>query len=491
MAKVRNVKGIGSPKPIHGQFFIPPKFNAITKFEIVTASNTYDITESIEECSWTDGATEGVGNFEFKIIDPVKSLSNNVLNYDSIKIYLDYGATATTLKFKGKIERSGREDYLFVISGRSQGIIVMGKNINYSATNIKKSDALKEMIETNFPTISTSGIEENTDLITVAYSEIPFQEIINELNGGTHAFYIGPEDVANYFEKGSRQNTTEAIVEGQNHISTVEFTSDSEETITKVRVYGKETAGLPLISTSDSSTSLTGGIDKEIIIQDDSLINIEQTQERADNEYLLNQSIPKIGSVTSFMLPTISPGEQIKMFIPMDNIDPSFYNVASYTHTYPDYNTTLNVQQKRLDLPKIISKGKAFESKISGNLNPNDMDYSLIYDFSEDSGFHTNTRINTVTKTLKTDGSSAGTWISPQTDTQGGGNISSIEVRAAGSNIEGLKIFLSLNGGLTFTSAYLPEGDTVSIPPGDSIIAKIFVPSADAVINSIGVYYKT
>lgn len=488
---VRNLRGIGGIKPIPGHIFIPPKFSPVAKFEIVTSSNTYDITEAIEECSWTDGATEGIGDFEFKIIDPIKTLSNNVINYSSIKIYLDYGANATTLKFKGKIERSGREDYLFVISGRSEGIIVMGKNINYSATNIKKSEALKEIIQSHFPTVSITNIEENTELITMAYSEIPFQEVVNELNGNDFAFYIDPEGVANYFEKSSRKNLTEAVVEGQNHISTAEFTSDSEETVTKIRVYGKETGGLPLISTSNSSTELTDGIDKEDIIQDDSLTNIEQTQERADNAYLLNKSIPKIGSITSFMLPTISPGEQIKMFVPMDNMDPAFYNVASYTHTYPNFNTTLNVQQKRLDIPKIFSKSKAFESKISGNLNPNDMDYTLLYDFSEDSGIHDGTKIDITTKTLKTDGSPTGIWTSDQIDSRSGENINSVEVRVSGNNLEELRVFLSFNGGLTFTSAYLPSGELPDVPVGNTIIVRVFIHDVETVVDAVGVYYKT
>ena len=62
MAGVRNIRGIGGIKPIPVNIFIPPKFNAIVKIEIVTASDTYDITDFVEAGSWTDGATEGIGS---------------------------------------------------------------------------------------------------------------------------------------------------------------------------------------------------------------------------------------------------------------------------------------------------------------------------------------------------------------------------------------------------------------------------------------------
>jgi len=480
------VKGKTRSKPIPVHHLIPPRFTAIVKIQIVTDSNTYDITDFIEDGSWTDGATEGIGSFSFKILDPNKTYSNNVSAYDTIKIYIDYGASATTLRFVGRIERSGREDYAFLISGRSEGMVVIGKNINYSATEKKKSDVLKEIIAANFSTVTVTNIEENTSLVNVNYSEVPFVDIINEMNGSTHAFYVDSDLDVHYFEKGTRKNSTEAVVGEINHISTEEYSLDSEGIITKVRVYGKGPEDIPLIATSDSSTSITNGIIKELIIKDNSLITFEQAQERADSEYLLSQTIPKIGSVKSLLLPTIQPGEQIYMFIPMDNIEPNYYNIQSYTHKYPNFETVLTIQQKRINIPKIISKGIVNQSRLVGEPNPNDMDSSIIYDFSSDTGDHSSTEIDTEAQILKTDGSASGTWISPVTTLTS--NVTATEVRLKGNKLSGTEVYISLNGGTTYSPTQFSGNK--KLVSGTRIVLKVAIKSADTEVKAIGILYK-
>ena len=65
---VRNIKSIGRKKPIPVHVWIPPKFNPTYKIEVEKGDGTkYDITNNIIQGEYTDGITETIGNFSFKI----------------------------------------------------------------------------------------------------------------------------------------------------------------------------------------------------------------------------------------------------------------------------------------------------------------------------------------------------------------------------------------------------------------------------------------
>ena len=134
MAAVRNLRGIGKHKPIHVTHPIPPKFGPIWKLEIITDTEVIDATELIYSGEFSDGVTENIGDFSLRLTDPSNTKTNKYSDFDTIKIYLDYGKTATTLRFLGKIERrSNAENIWLDISGRSIGMITTGTNITYSS----------------------------------------------------------------------------------------------------------------------------------------------------------------------------------------------------------------------------------------------------------------------------------------------------------------------------------------------------------------------
>ena len=256
---VRNIRPlIGNKRPIPVYSPIPPSFSPIWKIELVDSSgNIYDITDYIDDGEFSDGVTDSIGDFNFRIIDPNKTYSSVISNFDYVKIYMDYGTTATTLRFKGVIEKTNRKLIYFEISGRSIAMIVTGKNLIYSATKKKRSDVITEILNTNFPSINTDNIESDTTIISVNYSEVSFQNIIEDLCGKHHDFYIDKDLNANYFVSGSKENKTEAVTQDYNHISTEGYGSDSENTVTRVRVYGKKVGDISLFATSSSSTEHT------------------------------------------------------------------------------------------------------------------------------------------------------------------------------------------------------------------------------------------
>ena len=497
--RVRNIKQIGrsrNVKPIPVIHFIPPKFSAIYKLELVSSTESIDVTKSLVEGEFTDGVTTTVGEFNFKLLDASNNYSGRINEFDTINLYLDYGTTATTLRFSGKIERKSNTEYVFLeLTGRSVAINTTGTNVTYNSNGLKaRSVILTEIVDKYFSgTISTSGIEEDLGTIEKVYSEVPFQEVLEELcDSGVRDAYISPSLVMNYFAKGSRSNITEAIVEERNLITPHDFAKDTEEVVTKVKVYGKKVSGIPVLATSDSDTTITKGITKELKIDNSNIANETQGKSLADWEFTKKKVLPTLGSVESLMLPTLAPGEKLRIVSPANNIPPLFYEINSYTHSFSETGvpkTIVNIKKPRLNIPEILKKNIKFQTEIVEGDNPNEMEFSLIHDFITETG---GTKINTVIidGVLKTtSGNSTGTWISPETVIDV--SATAIEPRISGDNLAGVQIFVNMTGGNDFTQIAGPNTSAETVITGQHVKIKLVINSANTQIKSVGLLYKT
>lgn len=506
MARVRNIKGIGRTKPITVTHFIPPKFSPIWKLEIVTDTETIDVTEFLFSGEFSDGVTDKIGDFIFKLLDPSNNITGRIEEFDTVNVYLDYGTTATTLRFKGKIEKKSNQDQIYLtISGRSIAMITMGTYITYSSGGEKaRSEILKAIINMKKAdgttakyfggAISDSGVEDDLTTITANWEEIPFWQIVEELciSGGRDA-YIGVDSVFNYFLKGSKKNSTEAVVESINLIEAIDYAKDTEEVATKVRVYGNKVEGIPILATSTPDTTYTKGIVKELKIDNSSVISTTQALELANATASDKQIPPSIGSIISLMLPTILPGEKIKIANPINNIPPAYYSINSFRHYFTEDGvpqTELIIKKYKVELSTILKSNIKFKTDIPDNINKYDMDFSQIIKFDTDSGVHSNTEINESYLKVKV-GQSSGTWISDVISLDA--DVSSIELRMVGDYL--IKqygattsyIWFSLDGGTTF-SVYTT--DTTSVPTGRDLKIRIDLNSSDATVKAVSVLYK-
>jgi hypothetical protein len=490
---VRNIRSIGSRKPIPVFVWIPPRYSPIWKIEVYDGTTATDVTAFMISGEYTDGITETIGNFQFKIDNSTEQYSGTFNLYDEIRIYLDYATTATTLKFVGMVERVSKSGNNIILSGRGSAAKVIGKNITYSATDTARSTILSEIISDNFTSITTNNLESDTTTLTVNYFEKPFWDIVEEicLIGGRDA-YIDKDFDFHYFESGSRSNSTEAVVHNYNLIETGDFAPDASSIINKVRVYGAETEGIPLIYTSEDSTSQTTYESKDLKITDTSITTAAQAQSRADYELAKSKDPPTVGTVLSLGLPTISPGEQIRISDPMNGLDPSYYQVHKFVHKFDNdkpFMTELTIQKERTSIPKILRQRVKFEAEIMKNVNPNDLDYSRIWDFSTSTGTHSNTEISISTSTgegvLKTTGGSTGTWISELVSLSS--NISAIELRIKGDVISGIQLSVSTDGGIVYTPIVY---GTTTIPAGSNIKVKLVLNSATTQVKALALLYN-
>ena len=86
MSPVRNVKSIGKNKPIPSTHFIPPRFAPIYKIEIVTDTETIDVTELLASGEFSDGVTDKIGDFLFRLLDPSNNIANRSEEFDTVNV---------------------------------------------------------------------------------------------------------------------------------------------------------------------------------------------------------------------------------------------------------------------------------------------------------------------------------------------------------------------------------------------------------------------
>lgn len=490
---VRNIKGLGSKKPISALIYIPPTFSPIYKIEVYDGTTTTDITDYVIEGEYTDGITETIGNFSFKVDNSTQAYSTTFNLYNQIRIYMDYGATATTMVFVGMIERLSKSNSNLIISGRGAAAKVIGKNITYAATNKARATILSEIIAANFDgIITTTNLEADTDTLTVNYYEKPFWEIVEEICSiGSRDAYIDKDFDFNYFVSGSRRNTTEAIVHGYNLINTGDFSPDASTISNSVRVYGSEVSGLPLISTSSDSTSQDTYDIKNLKISDESITTASQAKSKSDYELARNKDPTIVGTVISLGLPTLLPGEKLRISDPLNELTPDYYQVNKFTHKFSNddpFMTEVIIKKERTSIPNILRNRIKVESNLMKSINKNDLDFSYIWDFNTNTGTHSSTTIeinpNTGNGVLKTTGGATGTWESDLLELDS--NVSAVELRMAGQNTAGTQLFVSVDGGTVFNTVL--SGDT-TISTGKDIKIKVVINSATTEINAVALLY--
>lgn len=506
MPSVKNIKKVPT------WIWVPPisSPNATILLEDSTTGTTYDITDRIVSGEYTDGVTETIGNFNFTIDNSDQYYIGIISLYDKIKVYYDYNATPSTLKFVGLIEKVSNQNENLRVSGRSTGSRVMGITVTYSTTNYTH-EILSYILTTYASYITQTNIDttESTDeSITVNWYQKPFWECVLELcNRSGYDCYIDSSFDFNYFVSGSRENTTDAVVHEYNLVETGEFAPDLSTVKNRVIVYGSVVEEQQILWTEEDSSSIASYDVKELIINDSNIITVAQAQARALYELSISKDPPIVGEVTSIGLPTISPGEKVRISDPLNGLNPAFYTIQKFTHKFDNDNppmTILTVQKEISTIPKILKKRITFETQAIDKTNPNEMRYSWFFDFNTDSGTHVGNKTEIVNGVLKLkSGESTGEWNSEVNALSE--NVTYCEIRAKGSgpysllysatNTDGTIYQVSTDNGITYqpggtSSIPLNTKYTLS-PPGQNLKIKIVLNSASSLIDSCCLLYKT
>lgn len=230
-------------------------------------------------------------------------------------------------------------------------------------------------------------------------------------------------------------------------------------------------------------------------INDSTIKTIAQAKARAEYELAKNKDPPTVGTIISLGLPTIVPGEQIRISDPNNGLDPKYYTIQKFVHKFSNdapLQTELTIQKERITIPSILKSRIKFESESTSNVNPNDLDFSYIWDFSTDTGTHSNTQITINSSTSDgvlqtTSGNSTGTWIS-DTLTLDSNINESVQLSSYGDNIETLQMFLSADGGTTFVPIIAGSGG--SLVAGSDIKIKLVLNLESTRVKTVAFLYN-
>lgn len=485
-----------STRSRRGFIFPPIRTDQVWKITVTDTSGTeLDITGLISKCKIEDFATESIGSFEFEIEDPNEVYANLWTGYEVFKYYMDYGTIATTIKFRGRIERLSKRYHRLVVNGRRESVLFFDRKVTYlSSTPQATSTILNTLISTYAPTFTNTSVATSTTTLSVNWVEKPFWECVKELCSAS-GFECYDDAYLNfhYFESGSNENFEDAISHDYNLLDIGDFTPDLTQVKNKVKVYGATLDDLRIFYTSvDTSANIIANFGtltyKEEIIEDENITTYEQAVEVANYELSVKKNPPITGSVKAFLLPTVRPGDSVYISDVSNKLTPGFYVCNGYAEVIDyvegEYYTEVHLNKEPRKISHVIRDRIIIENKATKNAsNPNGLGYSYLFTFDQDEGTHSSTAI---LNGILYPTSSTGTWISPTRVLSS--NVDQVYLSLKAEDINNITISVSSDSGLTYQN--ISNGELLTIGSGDGLVVRVVFNSATAAIQGLSLMYS-
>lgn len=467
---------------------IPKTRNTHCKIEI----NGQDMTARVVRSSFVYPCTIGIGTFTVTLSNAHGQLNGYFVPGHMIRLFAD-NSNATSLQFWGRIDyvknNIGPSGQFLEIEGRHRAFLLNEYLICHSATATTTSQILKDIID-KLPSsygFTYTNVSTTTDSMDIEWNYKPFWDCAVELcNYAGYDCYVDNNLDFHYFEENSISNENDAIVEGDNFISTQNWGTDDTYEKTRVTVIGQDDEGIPIIYTA----KVTNETDiKEIFIKDSSANTSQKVQDLAESKLAeLSNRAPQ-ATIRSYGLEEINPGDNIWIIVPRQQIEGQ-YKIIQITHyfgaEYGGWRTECLMEEKEVGTAQLIQNVMQKTTAISSPENVNKLNYSYNFTFDTDSGTHSTTEITE--GVLKTDGSASGIWISTtKTITE---NATQYELRASGETLPGTNFYVSSDGGNTWQSATSLKTLYDFSPPGISLKIKVVLNSASTQIKSLALLYS-
>lgn len=473
----------------HLRTWIPPSTTAIYGVTVERSDGTVDtITSTLSSIKVEDFVTESIGNFEFHIYDPSETYANAWTGGEILRFYKDYSATATTLRFRGLIEKVSKQGHKLKCTGRSDSLKFMNITVSKEYVGVECSIILKDMIDNSGVTGFTySNVTASPVSLTVSWTEKPFWEAVQELcTASGFDAYIDSGLDWHFYESGSVINTTEGIVHNYNLVEVEDFAVDRTLIRNKIVVYGAVIDGVQIMYTAqDTGSQATYGI-KEEIINDENVTSYDQAVELGD--YLLAEKLnpPEVGAVRSVLLATLQPGEKIRVSSPADKLPPEDYFTSGYVDEIDleagKYFTKVYLNKEPRTVSHILKDRVEAENKTKSTaLNPFGMQDAYLFLYDEDVGTHSGTAIaNGIL-------SGVGTWISSNRGVNSDLNEAYLVI--VGTVLSGATVYISADNGVNYQEISSKERITIT-NPGPGVRVKVVITDSTTEIDSLSMMYK-
>ena len=479
-----------------GIIWIPPQFNSAYAIKIQRTDGTIDdVSQLISSSEVEDTVTDGIGRFTLEVWNPYDTFTDKWKPMDIFYYYKDYAVSATTLRFRGRLEKISYVGQKIRITGRSDALKLMGKTVTQSYSANECSLILKSLIDLYGTGFTYTNVLPSLTTLTVNWYQKPFWECVQELckaargaNDNVFECYVDSSLDFNFFESGTRENTDEGIVHTHNLIEISDFADDSSQLKNRVILYGADQGGIKTLYTSQDVSSQTSYGVREEIINDSNVTTRDQAKDLADYKLEQLQNSPSVGELRGMLLATIQPGQKIVLSSPADKIYPGLYPIVSYVDRISDkgdFFTTVRITNEPRKFTNIIKSNieNAYKSQ-DMTQNPYEMRDSYNFLFDSSSGTHSGTQITD--GVLKLLGADLGTWISPARTTST--NVISCYLYMVGDTLSGASVYVSSDG-----SSYdlISNKTKVNITnPGTSLSIKIIISNTNTKVDSLSLLYK-
>lgn len=474
----------------------PPIYTTNYRVTVERADSTIDdITDIIMFLKIEDGVTEGIGNFEFEIPNANETYTTAWTGMEIFRYYSDYAASATTLRFRGRIEKPSNENNNIRCTGRSESLFVQGQNVSKNYIAKDGGYAIKDLFDTYGESrFDTSGI--NTSIgtnITLTFTDLPFWDAVEAICTAVgYDCYVDCNLVVQFFAQGTVLNTAEGIVHDYNLLKVGDFAPDLSQINNKIRVMGGVVDGVQVMYTANNKASQTANGIRRKTVNDDGILTMASAQDLGDYLLANEKTAPTVGEVTGLMLATIQPGENIRISSPLENIPPADYRTILYKHEISEkgLTTTVTLNKQAIKLSNVLKnriQREHLTSKISGN--PDNLDFSDIETFDTSSGTFSYTILAEGVLHLST-GKTTGTWISSTIKTADLNTVDKMRISIVGDNLPFVTIKISADNGLSYYTVNRDELKTMSTT-SKNMKVKLILSSATTQVDSVQIQYST
>ena len=480
------VRNINTIKP---KIWIPPQYSAIYKLEVVRTDGTKDdLTDLAHSIQIEDGVTDSVGNFSFELWNPNESYTGVWTGMEVVNYYSDYGTTASTLRFRGRIEKVSYQGNKIKVNGRSESLRLLSITVTKQYELSDTGTILNDLINNYATDFTATNVSLSGVFLSPNWYQKTFWECVQELcSAAGYDCYVDSALDFHYFESGSVTNEDEGIVHTYNLIEVGEFAEDISVVKNRIIIYGANQKDTQIIYTAEDKDSQILYDIKEKIINDENITSYTQAKDYADYLLVESKNPPVVGEVKGLLLATIQPGQMIRISSPLDKLSPGTYKAISYKHSITDSGlyTTVSINKEPRRISHIIRDRIQQEYKTQDtSLNPYEMRYTFNLLFEESNGTHVNTEITDGVLKLQS-GQSTGNWISELESVTG--TLDSVYLIVNGETLTGASYQVSGDSGGTWYS--ISNLDKINLSGGELQI-KITISDADTQISSVSIQYK-
>ncbi len=413
---------------------------------------------------------------------------------DEIIFLMDF-TDGTTVQFKGEIEeiksRVNANGFILGIKGAHWTAKLLDVMVTEEFTSAQISEIRNTLISTYIPSFSSTNVEENITTINIKFVNKPLFDCLIDLDvQGDEDSYIDHDKDLHSFKKNSKENLIPHVTQDDSLLNLRGLGTDSADVRNKITVYGIA-GGLPVIATSEDSSSQGSFGTKERIITDNAIVDETQATELSDAENVRLKQPESQGSADTLFMLELKPGDKIYVISNPHKVH-DLFRVTKFVFRVPEETMEIFFSNER-SVPKLFKDRILKEIGQEDIINKNKMSNS--FNFGSETGFNENkidgsasNDAEVVEGKLKIVGApESANMISITKETSI--TVNQVEVRVIGENLNGVTYFINADGTNNWEQVTLNTVADVTIK-GTDLRLRIRLTDTTTRISSACILYK-